>query len=535
MNDLLVLRDGDDVAVATRDLAPGERASAPDGSTVVVRDGVPRGHKVALRPVTLGGHVHKYGQVIGVATADVAPGDHVHTQNLGFDPGEREAPLGGVHTELSVPDGEPRPTFRGYRRADGRVGTRNYVAILTSVNCSASTAKMIADHFRGAALDEYENVDGVIALTHTSGCGLVPDSEGGQVLLRTLRGYAAHPNVAGLLVLGLGCEMVAGAALAARSGTGSSVVTDLGMPGVGAPDPETSGLLAQIPQDTVVRSMTIQETGGVRASVRAGVAAVREMLPAVNARQRVECDVSELVLGLNCGGSDGYSGITANPALGWASDRLVAYGGTSVLAETPEVYGAEHLLTARATRPRVAKRLLDRIDWWRGYVAAGGGTLDNNPSPGNKAGGLTTILEKSLGAVAKGGQADLTAVYDYAEQITGRGFTFMDTPGYDPVSVTGLVAGGATVVVFTTGRGSVFGCRPTPSIKVATNTPMYERMTEDMDLNAGRIVDGTATLADVGAEIFDRILAVASGERTVSEELEIGAEEFIPWHLGAVT
>jgi altronate hydrolase len=531
MNDLLVLRDGDDVAVATRDLAPGDEVGAPGAGAVVVRDAVPRGHKVALRPVARGATVHKYGQVIGVATADIAPGDHVHTQNLDFDPGRREAPLGGVHTELTVPDREPRPTFRGYRRADGRVGTRNYVAILTSVNCSASTAKMIAEAFRGAALDDYENVDGVIALTHTSGCGLVPDSEGGQVLLRTLRGYAAHPNVAGLLVLGLGCEMVPGAALSARSGS----VADLGMPGIGAPDAETSGLLAQIPQDTVVRSMTIQETGGVRASVRAGVAAVREMLPVVNARQRVECDVSELVLGLNCGGSDGYSGITANPALGWASDRLVAYGGTSVLAETPEVYGAEHLLTARATTPGVAKRLLDRIDWWRDYVAAGGGTLDNNPSPGNKAGGLTTILEKSLGAVAKGGQADLAAVYDYAEPITDRGFSFMDTPGYDPVSVTGLVAGGANVVVFTTGRGSVFGCRPTPSIKVATNTPMYERMAEDMDLNAGRIVDGTASVADVGAEILERILAVASGKRTVSEELEIGAEEFIPWHLGAVT
>jgi altronate hydrolase len=325
--------------------------------------------------------------------------------------------------------------------------------------------------------------------------------------------------------------MLPGAALSARSGR----VADRGMPTVGAPDDTRSGLLAAIPDDTVVRSLTIQEAGGVRASVRAGVAAVREMLPQVNARERVECDVSELVLALNCGGSDGYSGITANPALGWASDRLVAYGGTSVLAETPEVYGAEHLLTARAVKPEVAQRLLDRIDWWRGYVAAGGGTLDNNPSPGNKAGGLTTILEKSLGAVAKGGQADLAAVYEYAEPITERGFGFMDTPGYDPVSVTGLVAGGANVVVFTTGRGSVFGCRPTPSIKVATNTPMYSVMSEDMDINAGVVVDGTATVAEVGRQIFDRILAVASGEQTVSEELEIGAEEFIPWHIGAVT
>lgn len=528
--DLLVLREGDDVAVATRDLSPGDQVSAPGTGRVAVGQPVPRGHKIALRGVPAGGEVHKYGQVIGVATADIAPGDHVHSHNLGFEEGTREAPLGGTHVDLPVPDGA-RPTFRGYRRADGRVGTRNFVAILTSVNCSASTAKMIADQFSGAALDEFENVDGVIALTHTSGCGLVPDSEGGQILLRTLRGYAAHPNVAGLLVLGLGCEMVPGAALSARSGQ----VADLGMPTIGPPDDAKQGLLAAIPDDTVVRSLTIQEAGGVRASVRAGVAAVREMLPLVNARERVECDVSELVLALNCGGSDGYSGITANPALGWASDRLVAYGATSVLAETPEVYGAEHLLTARATSPGVAKKLLDRIDWWRGYVAAGGGTLDNNPSPGNKAGGLTTILEKSLGAVAKGGQADLGAVYEYAEPITERGFGFMDTPGYDPVSVTGLVAGGANVVVFTTGRGSVFGCRPTPSIKVATNTPMYSVMSEDMDINAGVVVDGAATVADVGRQIFDRILAVASGEQTVSEELAIGAEEFIPWHMGAVT
>ncbi|WP_285107528.1 altronate dehydratase family protein [Promicromonospora sp. MEB111] len=529
--DLLVLRKGDDVAVATRDLGPGDAAAVPGSGPLAVRQPVPRGHKIALRPVSAGGQVRKYGQVIGVATTDIVPGDHVHSHNLGFEEGERDTPLGGTHHELPVPDDEPRPTFRGFRRADGRVGTRNFVAILTSVNCSASTAKMIADQFRGAALDEFENVDGVIALTHTSGCGLVPDSEGGQILLRTLRGYAAHPNVAGLLVLGLGCEMVPGAALSARSGQ----VADLGMPGIGAPDETRSGLLAAIADDTVVRSLTIQEAGGVRASVRAGVAAVREMLPLVDARERVECDVSELVLALNCGGSDGYSGITANPALGWASDRLVAYGATSVLAETPEVYGAEHLLTARAAEPAVAKKLLDRIDWWRDYVRAGGGTLDNNPSPGNKAGGLTTILEKSLGAVAKGGQADLGAVYEYAEPITERGFGFMDTPGYDPVSVTGLVAGGANVVVFTTGRGSVFGCRPTPSIKVATNTPMYSVMSEDMDVNAGVIVDGTATVAEVGRQIFDRILAVASGEQTVSEELEIGAEEFIPWHMGAVT
>ncbi|GAB4084562.1 hypothetical protein GCM10028784_11920 [Myceligenerans cantabricum] len=628
MADLLVLNDGDDVAIALRGLAQGESVGSGSGegsgggrgvgsvdaTSVVVRQDVPRGHKVALSDVGRGAPVRKYGQVIGVATTDIAPGDHVHSHNLAFDdaavlalrrdsapppqasppaaPGARggiaasATPTGpggrdersGEERTAAVAAGGGRPTFRGYPRADGRVGTRNFLAILTSVNCSATTARMIADQFLGAALDEFPNVDGVIALTHTSGCGMVPESEGGQMLLRTLRGHAAHPNVSGLLVLGLGCEMVPGAALSARSGQS----VDLGMPTVGAPrvpsgpgaqqdrageqggpapssdrdgdvghagggagpdggagDPDSgvdAGLLASIPADTVVRSLTIQESGGVRATVRAGVAAVREMLPRVNARERVECDVSDLVLGLECGGSDGYSGVTANPALGWASDRLVALGGASVLAETPEVYGAEHLLTARATEPAVAKRLLDRIDWWRDYVAAGGGTLDNNPSPGNKAGGLTTILEKSLGAVAKGGTAPLSAVYEYAEPIAPRaGFTFMDTPGYDPVSVTGMVAGGANVVVFTTGRGSVFGCRPTPSIKVATNTPMYSAMSEDMDVNAGVVVDGTASLEEVGREIFDLVLAVASGERTVSEDLGIGAEEFIPWHVGAVT
>lgn len=530
--DLLLLREGDDVAVACRDLAPGEDVAAA-GPTLRVRDHVPRGHKLALRPVPAGAPVHKYGQVIGVATTGIAAGSHVHGHNLGFEEGERTHELGGTRTVLPVPDG-PRPTFRGYRRSDGRVGTRNYLAILTSVNCSASTARMIAAQFPAGALADFPHVDGVLPLTHQSGCGMVPGSEGGQLLLRTLRGYAAHPNIGAVLVLGLGCEMLLPEQLSARTGAEAF----LGMPAVGEPEhePEGADLLAAIPAGTVVRSLTIQDSGGVRTTVRAGVEAIRAMLPELDRCRREDVDVRELVLGLNCGGSDGYSGITANPALGWASDRLVAYGGTSALAETPEVYGAEHLLTRRAVDEQVATRLLDRIAWWQRYAAAGQGSLDNNPSPGNKAGGLTTILEKSLGAIAKAGQADLAAVYGYAEPMAPhQGLVFMDTPGYDPVSVTGLVAGGANVVVFTTGRGSVFGCRPTPSIKVATNSEMYARMAEDMDLDAGRIVDGTASVAEVGQELFDRILAVASGEPTVSEELDIGTEEFIPWHIGTVT
>jgi altronate hydrolase len=501
-----LLRDGDDVAVATRDLDAGTILRVGNAE-VSLAGAVPSGHKLALRPVGRGAPVHKYGQPIGVATADIASGDHVHTHNLGMLDADRDYEFGTARWAPPPPPG-PQRFFQGYHRADGRVGTRNYVAILTSVNCAASTARMIADQFPLTAMDGYANVDGVLALTHQSGCGLVEGSTGADTLVRTLRGYARHPNVGGLLILGLGCEMV----------PVQSLVDDL-----------------VLPPDTLVDAMTIQDTGGIRATVRAGAERVRAMLSTLDARRRAPAPVSELVLGLNCGGSDGYSGITANPALGVASDLLVGAGGTSILGETPEVFGAEHLLTRRAVAAEVGRRLLDRIDWWRGYTEAGGGTMDNNPSPGNKAGGLSTILEKSLGAVAKAGRAELAAVYGYAEPVTERGLVFMDTPGYDPVSVTGIVAGGATVVCFTTGRGSVFGSRPAPCLKLATNTGMYRRMAEDMDINCGRILDGESTVDAVGGEIFDRIVEVASGARTASEELGIGQEEFVPWPLGTVT
>nr|WP_294692509.1 altronate dehydratase family protein [uncultured Friedmanniella sp.] len=504
----LHLADRDEVAVALRPLDRGTALSLDGSSAVVVlRSDIPQSHKFALTALPAGAQVHKYGHAIGRTTAAVVAGDHVHSHNLGMDDSGRHSELGTAHTELARPTG-PTPTFLGYPRADGRAGTRNYLGILTSVNCSATAAKLIAQAFAGPGLDGYHNVDGVMALTHNSGCGLVPTSEGGQVLLRTLRGYAAHPNFGGLLVVGLGCEMV----------PVDSLVEDYGLPA-----------------DTLVSTMNIQDEGGIRATVREGIARIREMLPELDQRSRVPIPVSELVLGLNCGGSDGFSGITANPALGVASDALVAWGGTSILAETPEVFGAEHLLTRRAVQPEVGQRLLDRLTWWQAYAAQGGGSLDNNPSPGNKAGGLTTILEKSLGAVAKAGQADLSAVYEYAEPVTERGLVFMDTPGYDPVSVTGIIAGGATVVCFTTGRGSVFGAKPAPSIKIATNTTTFDRMPDDMDLNAGRIVDGTASIAEVGAEIFDRIVEVASGRQSLSEELGVGQEEFIPWQFGTVT
>ena len=502
----LLLRPDDDIVVAIRNIESGTEVAGPRGP-ITVRQDVPRGHKVAVCDVPEGQPVRKYGQPIGSATTQILAGDHVHTHNLGMTRTHPDYEFGTARVTLPHPVG-PQPTFAGYRRADGRVGTRNYVAVLSSVNCSAGAGRLVADHFRGTALDAYPHVDGVVALTHGSGCGLIPSSEGGQVLLRTLRGYAAHPNVAGLVVLGLGCEML----------------------GV---DQVLKGL--DLAPGTPVARLTVQDCGGVRRTVSTGIAAVTAMLPRIEELRREECDVSELVLGLNCGGSDGYSGITANPALGYASDRIVAHGGRSVLAETPEVFGAEHLMTRRAVSPEVGQALLDRVDWWQRYTRTGGGTLDNNPSPGNRAGGLTTILEKSLGAVAKAGTAELSAVYRYAERIDVPGLGFMDTPGYDPVSVTGLIAGGATVVVFTTGRGSVLGGMPTPVIKVATNTATYRRMAEDMDIDAGRIVDEAAKVEDVGDEIFQAILAVASGRQTVSEELGLGQDEFQPWPLGAVT
>jgi arabinonate dehydratase len=493
----------DSVLVATRDLQEGDSAGA-----LVVRASVPRGHKVAVAPIAVGEPVRKYNQIIGFATAPIEPGDHVHTHNVGFQAFERTYDFGAdVVPTRFVPDGE-RATFQGIVRGNGRVATRNYIGILTSVNCSATAAKLIADQFRSPGLlDEFPNVDGVVALAHGAGCGMAGSGEGFEVLQRTLTGYAEHPNFAGFLMLGLGCEVNQIAGLADRWDLDGS---------------------------TLVSTMTIQEQGGTAATVRAGVAAIREMLPVADRVRRTTVPAGALVLGLNCGGSDAYSGITANPALGAAVDLLVRHGGTAVLGETPEIYGAEHLLTRRAVSREVGDRLVELIRWWDGYTADNGGSMDNNPSPGNKAGGLTTILEKSLGAVAKGGTTNLTGVYRYAERVTAKGLTFMDTPGYDPVSVTGIVAGGATVMCFTTGRGSVLGCKPTPSLKLATNTEMYQRMAGDMDLDCGVIMDGEASVQELGEKLFDLILQTASGRRTLSEELGFGQEEFVPWQLGAV-
>lgn len=506
---LLTLAPHDDVAIALDDLTPGEQLAdlGPGLPAVAVADQIPRGHKIALRDIAQGAPVRKYGQVIGKASAPVQSGAHVHTHNLAFAPDMQGGPADpvGEAKPVATMGGEHGavPAFDGYVRADGRVGTRNYIGIVTSVNCSATVAKLIAREAE-RRLGSFPHIDGVVALTHGTGCGMTVEGEGPDLLRRTLRGYAEHPNFAAVLAIGLGCEVNQLDNLDLASG----------------PNP--------------AKAMTIQEAGGTTAAVRKGLDELAALLPAADAARRVPVPASRLILGLNCGGSDGYSGITANPALGAAVDLLVGCGGTAVLGETPEIYGAENLLIGRAVTPAIGAAIRERIAWWEKYAAQSGGTLDANPSPGNKAGGLTTIAEKSLGAVAKGGSTALRAVYRYAEPVTEKGFVFMDTPGYDPVSVTGIVAGGAQVVCFTTGRGSVFGGKPAPSLKLCSNSATYRRMTEDMDVNCGEIADGTATVAEMGQRIFELVLATASGRRTASELLGFGEEEFAPWQLGAV-
>ena len=465
---------------------------------------IPRGHKMATAPIPKGAAVRKYAQIIGYAACDIAEGEHVHTHNVEFRNVDTEYEFG---TNLRPASPQEPATFQGYRRPDGKVGTRNYIAVLASVNCSATAARMIADHFTPERLAAYPNVDGVAAFHHGTGCAMATNGEGFAALQRVMWGYARNPNVGGVLMAGLGCE----------TNQIDWLVEAMGL---------TPGPLFQ--------TMNIQDVGGLRKTIELGIKKVEAMLPLVNAVERSTCPASELTVALQCGGSDAWSGITANPALGYACDMLVAQGGTGVLAETPEIYGAEHLLTARATSREVGEKLIDLIHWWEDYTARNGGSMDNNPSPGNKKGGLTTILEKSLGAAAKGGTTPLTGVYKYAEPVTEKGFAFMDSPGYDPASVTGQIASGCNLVAFTTGRGSAFGAKPSPSIKIATNTEMYNRLTEDMDINAGRILTEGASVEEVGREIFQLLLDVASGKRSKSEAQGLGDYEFVPWQIGAV-
>jgi altronate hydrolase len=498
----LRLNPADDVVIACRELETGTNL-LKEG--VVVKERIPAGHKVATRAIAAGEPVRRYSQIIGFATQPIAPGFHVHVHNLEVRDFARDYAYGEAYEATRFV--EAPATFQGIVRADGRVATRNYIGILSTVNCSATVSKHVAEAFKGDALEAFPNVDGVVALTHTVGCGMDVGGEGMEVLRRTLAGYARHVNFAGVLIIGLGCEGNQMDALFFTQG---------------------------LNQGPLLRSMTIQDKGGTAKAVAAGISIVKEMLPHANEAKRETVPASHIVVGLQCGGSDGYSGITANPALGAAVDLLVRHGGTAILSETPEIYGAEHLLTRRAQSRAVGEKIVERIKWWEEYTARNKGEMNNNPSPGNKAGGLTTILEKSLGAVAKGGTTGLMDVYEYAKPVTAKGFVFMDTPGYDPVSATGQVAGGANMICFTTGRGSVYGCKPSPSLKLATNTVMYERMEDDMDINCGQILDGSLSVQDAGEKIFRLILATASGEPSKSERHGFGADEFVPWYIGAV-
>ena len=497
------LHPDDSVLIARASLLPGTPIA--DGLVAACR--IPAGHKVAAHSLTPGEPVRRYNQIIGFATQAIAPGEHVHVHNLGMGDFAKDYAYG---EDARPTDYVENPaTFQGIRRADGRAATRNYIGILTSVNCSAHVSSLVADAFKRnpfigfEPLTDYPNVDGVVALTHKTGCGMAA-GEPLELLRRTLAGYARHPNFSHVIVLGLGCE-----------------VNQIG------------DLLREHRLADRLRNMDIQSMGGTRKTVEAGIAFVREVLAESNSVRRETIPVSELKVALQCGGSDGYSGVSANPALGAASDLVVRHGGTVILSETTETYGAEHLFTRRAVNREVGEKLVELMHWWEDYTAKAGAEINANPSPGNKAGGLTTILEKSLGAMAKAGSTNLIEVVKYAEPVTAKGFVFMDTPGYDPVSATGQVAGGANVVCFTTGRGSVFGCKPTPSIKIATNTPMFRRMEEDMDVNCGTILDGAESVQEAGERIFNLVLRVASGEQTKSEESDFGAHEFAPWQIGA--
>jgi altronate hydrolase len=493
----------DNVVVATVSL-PVRTRIEDEGVTVAGRP-VPMGHKVATQPIPRDEPVRKFGQIIGYATQDIPAGAHVHVHNCAMGEHDQDYRIGVDYRPVQYRDPN-EATFKGLVRGDGRVGTRNFIALCSTVNCSATVIRHIADRIeRSGVLENYPHIDGVIALSHGTGCGMADSGEGFDALERVLWGHATHPNVSAAIFVGLGCEVMQIGRLKQKYGF----------------------------SEEHFHTLTIQESGGTRKTIETAVGMIEDILPSLPVLERREVPASELMIALECGGSDGYSGITANPALGRASDLLVEYGGTAVLAETPEIYGAEHLLVRRAVSEEVGRKLIERIRWWEDYTARNKGEMNNNPSPGNKAGGLTTILEKSLGAAAKGGTSPLADVALYAEKITAKGLVFMDSPGYDPAATTGQIASGCQLVCFTTGRGSAFGSKPAPTIKLATNSRLYRTMEEDMDINCGDIVEGGATIESKGEEIFRKILAIASGERTKSELLGLGDNEFVPWQIGA--
>ncbi|GGX17984.1 dehydratase [Pigmentiphaga litoralis] len=500
------LHHADNVVVARVPLGIG---AAIPSEGITARSQVPAGHKIAARALVAGEPILKYNVCIGFAATDIPAGTYLHSHNTVFREFDRDYAYSRDYVETPLLPPEQRATFQGIVRADGQVATRNYIGILSTVNCSATVVHHIAEAFNDRRLADFPNVDGVVALSHGLGCGMEMSGEPMDLLRRTIGGFAHHPNFAAVLIVGLGCE---------RNQL-NLLMKDQGLS-----------------DGARLHTFVMQDTGGTRKTIEAGIAAIEQLLPEANKVQRETVSASHLKIGLQCGGSDGFSSITANPALGAAMDILVRHGGTAILSETPEIYGVEHTLTSRARTPEVGQKLVERIRWWKEEYSPGRDVQINGAvSPGNQMGGLANIFEKSLGSSMKGGTTGLMEVYRYAERVTQPGFVFMDTPGFDPVSATGQIAGGANLICFTTGRGSMFGAKPVPSIKLATNTPMYERLTEDMDVNCGDIVDGTATLQEVGQRIFEQILRTASGERSKSELLGLGNHEFVPWNIGVVS
>jgi altronate hydrolase len=498
-NSAIHLHPSDNVAIARVPLAAGQTLRV-EGIEVRAKDNVPAGHKMALMPIARGENIYRYGQRIGRASREIAPGEHIHTHNVSFEEIEfaYEFPTGDIPFPAPSKD---MPVFQGYVREDGRVGTRNYIAVVAASNCAAYTAELIANSFADEKLPA--NIDGVVAFPHGEGCGMSSGADATQ-LRRTLGGVLAHPNVAAAVILGLGCEV-------------NQIDHYLG---------------PNAPRSSRLVGLTLQGSGGTRGAKEAARREIHGLIEQCAAEKRTAAPASKIVLGLNCGGSDSFSGITANPALGFACDMLAELGASAVLAETTEIFGAEHLLVRRARNRETAEKLLGFVRGYKKYLNQFGGSFDDNPSPGNKEGGLTNILEKSLGAVAKAGTSTLNDAVAYSERITMPGFNFMDTPGYDPPSLAGLAAGGCNMIVFTTGRGSAIGFPTVPVIKVASNSYTFRRMPDNMDINAGTIADGDKTIQAVGREIFDAILRVASGERTKAEIL--GHHEFVPWRIGPV-
>lgn len=504
---LIRLHPADNVLISRDNLTLGAQVSA-DSAILKIRAQVPAGHKIAARSIAKGETVLKYDTPIGVATRNIEPGEHVHSHNIALTDFGHSHEFGkDVRPVMFVPDHE-RAMFMGIQRPDGRIATRNFIGILSSVNCSATVIRKMADWFTPERLAAYPNVDGVVAFAQTTGCGMSSPSLHFDVLRRTLAGYARHPNLAGVLIVGLGCERNQVADLMSSQG---------------------------LKEGPLMQALVMQEQGGTRLTIEAGIAAIQSMLPHANQVTRTPCPASHIKVGLECGGSDGFSGITANPALGAAMDILVKHGGTAILSETPEIHGVEHMLTRRAVTPAVGQKLLDRMAWWEEYTRGHNGQFNGVVGPGNNQGGLANIFEKSLGSAMKAGSSPLVGVYEYAEPIEQSGFVFMDSPGYDPCAVTGQIASGANIICFTTGRGSMFGSKPAPTIKLASNTPMFKRLEEDMDINCGSILDGEFSVQEMGQVIFDHILSVASGSQTKSEQLGLGDNEFVPWHLGIVS